>query len=199
MPETVSSVSRRLGRHYDAALRAGRVARGRRWYPTANALLRAAAEDSGYTLEQAAAVFAIVSPGAQLVSNFEWTRAALQSRGRAPVGRYPNAMAPKVRRALNDVDFARETVSGPKVSAFFAAVLGDVNALVLDRWALFAAAGAECQSPTVKQRDVFSAAYFRAAESKGETVSAFQASVWLQVRETTPNARGIVRKLRDIV
>jgi hypothetical protein len=196
---SLAVVSRRLERHYVRAERAGRVERGRRWYPTANALLRAAAEDSGYSLEQAAAVFAIVSPGTQLVSNFEWTRAALQSRGQAPVGRFPNVMAPKVRRALADEGYARSVATGPKVAAFLAAILGDTDSLVLDRWALFAAAGEPNENPSPRERETYTAAYRETAARVGETVSAFQAIVWIQVRETTPDKRGRIRRLQDIV
>ena len=196
---SVEASRRRLGRHYADAELAGRVERGRQWYSTANALLRGAAEASGYTLEQAAAVFAIVSPGAQLVSNFEWTRAALLSRGAAPVGRFPNVMAPKVRAALESPEKAADIVSGAKVEAFYRAVCGDPDALVLDRWALFAAAGRPCEAPTRAERETFTAAYHRAAKVAGETVANFQAIIWVQVRETTPNKRGQIRRLRDIV
>ena len=198
-PRAVEASRRRLERHYADAALAGRVERGRQWYSTANALLRDAAEDAGYTLEQAAAVFAVVSPGAQLVSNFEWTRAALLSRGAAPVGRFPNVMTPKVRRVLEDAEAAHEVVTGAKVNAFYRAVCGDPDALVLDRWALFAAAGRPCETPTRAERETFTTAYRLAAELARETVANFQAITWIQVRETTPNRRGSVRRLRDIV
>ena len=198
-PRAVEASRRRLSRLYASAELAGRVERGRRWYSTANALLRAAAEDAGYTLEQAAAVFAILSPGAQLVSNFDWTRSALLSHGAARVGRFPNVMLPKVRRALESPDEAARVVSGAKVEAFYRAVCGDPDALVLDRWALFAAAGRPCETPTRAERETFTAAYRLAAELARETVVNFQAITWVQVRETTPNRRGQIRRLRDIV
>ena len=59
--------------------------RGRQWYATARRLMEDLAADTGYTVEQAVAVLAITSPGAQLTTNLRWTLEALESRGAARV------------------------------------------------------------------------------------------------------------------
>lgn len=176
------------------------IQRGRGWYPQARRLAADMAADTGYTLDQAVAVLAITSPGAQLRTNFDWTRKALESRGEASVGRFPNAMRPKIQAVLADPEYASQYVRGPKVGPFFQAILGDEDALVLDRWALFAAGHADrntTPAPTVRRR--IEAAYHRAAERAGMSVRDFQAAVWIHVRENTARADGRIHRLADIV
>lgn len=178
--------------------------RGREWYPTARQLLEAIAADTGYSLNQAVAVMAITSPGAQLVTNLAWTRAALESRGRAKVGRFPNVMRPKVASVLANPATADEFVTGPKVGPFYRAILGDTDALVLDRWALGAAFPASDRETvhkhlTRESRAAVEAAYRALARRKRLGVSTLQAIVWLAIRESTPNgSHGTVHRLADI-
>jgi hypothetical protein len=179
--------------------------RGRAWYPTARALMLALAAETDYTLEQAVAVMAITSPGAQLVSNLAWTRTALESRGAVDVGRFPNAMRPKIAAVLADAEYAAEYVTGPKVGPFFRAILGDTGALVLDRWAFFAAAGGDRDSLHDMNRgaiDAIAAAYRSAAKSARMRLRDFQATIWIQARESTPkiakNGTATFVRLADI-
>lgn len=165
--------------------------RGREWYPAMRELLHDAAAEHGYSLEQAVAVLAITSPGAQLVTNIRWTVEALKSGGTARVGRFPNRMMPKIRRVLEDPAAAQDAVAGPKVEPFYRAILGDDSALVIDRWAAFAA-GYEAprkatsgDGMTAAERRVIEAAYRRAARKVRRKVRDFQAAVWIAAREST--------------
>lgn len=166
--------------------------RGRSWYPQARELMQAIADDTGYTLAQAVAVMAITSPGAQVSTNVRWTREALESRGTAKVGRFPNVMRPKIAAVLADPVAAEEYVSGPKVGAFFRAILG-ADELVLDRWAIFAAQGSGDREDNHKLRanvrEAIATAYARAARQARIRVRDFQAAVWISVRESTPMLR----------
>lgn len=179
--------------------------RGRTWYPTARAILEGVAADTGYTLDQAIAVMAITSPGAQVATNLGWTREALESDGRAKVGRFPNVMRPKIAAVLADPEYASAYVTGPKVGPFFQAIRGDDSALVLDRWAIYAAQGSGSREENHKlRRDVRAAivtAYRNAARQARIRLRDFQAAVWIQTREATPTLkRGhwVVPKLADI-
>jgi hypothetical protein len=183
-------VHRRLGKVWDQCTDAERD-RGRHWYQAARDILQVYADDSGYTLEQAAAVLSITSPNAQLRTNLSWTERALQ--GDTHVGRYPNVMAVKIQNALDDPELARDYVTGPKVSAFLRAILGDTDAVVLDRWALRAAGYPERVNKT--EREKIANGYRLAAELVGETPRDFQAIVWIHIRESTP----VTRKGRTIV
>ncbi len=77
--------------------------------------------------------------------------------------------------------------------------MGDTNALVLDRWAARAAGvdngRGDVSGPT---RRVLDAAYREGAALCGETVRAFQAIVWIIVRESTPKSSGVIPLLADI-
>jgi hypothetical protein len=95
-------------------------------------------------------------------------------------------------------------VNGPKVGAFFRAILG-ADELVLDRWAIFAATGTGDREENHKlRRDVRAAmvtAYKRAARQARCTVRDFQAAVWIATRESTPvlkRGRYTIPRLADI-
>lgn len=157
-------------------------------------------ERGAATLEQAVAVFAITSQGASLRANLEWTRRALA--GDTDVGRWPNRQGPKIREALADPELAHEACAGPKIHEFYRATLGDPDALVIDRWAAYAALGEDYDRHSGlsdKQRRECEDAYRRLAAKLGEDVRDVQAAIWLQVRETMPRATtGKVPQLWDI-
>lgn len=170
--------------------------RGRSWYPEAFRMLSGMAAETGRTPAQAVAVFAITSANTQLLANIRYTEAIL--RGERLHGCYPVVQTPLVTGALSTTRPQR-FVTGPKCSAFYKAIMGDTNALVLDRWAA-RAAGVEQMRRDISNpiRRVLDAAYREAAASCGETVRAFQAIVWIVVRESTPKTNGVIPRLADI-
>ena len=181
--------------HFDAAPESRRD-RGRRWYAAAAREVRSIAAETGTTFRRAAAVLAITSPDAQLRTNLAWTRAACANGGET-AGRYPNGQRPKVRGALT-APRPSEFVKGPKVSAFYRAILGDPEAVVLDRWACYAAGGSRAKTPSRTEAREIADAYREAASIVGEHVRDLQAIVWLQVRETTARTDGRVHRLADV-
>jgi hypothetical protein len=190
----VTEAERKLVALYEQASPAVRR-RGRSWYPETNRRLREIAERTGSTPAHAAAVFSIVSPMVQVMTALDWTEQILA--GERNYGAF-HKQSEKIAKALS----ARRPhvyVSGLKVSAFYRAIQGDTNALVLDRWALYAAGHAQRNGsvPRAVWREI-DAAYRAAAARCGETVRAFQAIVWIVVRETTPRSNGIVPKLGDV-
>lgn len=180
---------------YDAASESQRV-RGRAWYAEARRACRKIARESGVTYRRVAAVMAITSPDAQLATNISWTRQACLNGGQT-AGKYPTDQLPKVRAALYGTRPSRAP-RGPKVEAFYRAIMGDPDVLVVDRWASFAAGGPRDRVPNASQRRAIAAAYETAAAQCGESVRDFQAIVWIQARESTPDARGTVRQYADI-
>lgn len=185
---------------YESTNRDVRV-RGRRWYPEARRRLNTLAQRHDRPLSQVVAVFAITSVAAQLMTNLRWTEEIL--RGEREGGRWPNVQAPLVKGAL-EARYPSRYVQGPKVSAFYQALMGDTQAVVLDRWAL-RAAGVEVNKTKhdigVRVRRDAEAAFRKAAEEVGEKPRNFQAIVWLALRESMPkeiNGRVVVPKLRDI-
>lgn len=170
--------------------------RGRAWYPEANRQLREIAARNECPLSHAVAVFTIVSPAAQLVTALRWTEEILA--GERIGGRYPNAQAPRIEAATS-TRYPVTRITGPKVNAFYRAIMGDTDALVLDRWAIRAAGHPNLYSrvPRWLLRELDSG-YRAAASACGETVRAFQAIVWIVCRETTPTTKGLVPKLYDV-
>jgi hypothetical protein len=190
----VTEVERQLVALYDQASPAVRR-RGRAWYPETNRRLREIAQRTGTTPAHAAAVFSIVSPAAQLTTALNWTEEILE--GKRAGGRYPNVQGPKIEAALA-VRRPVHRISGPKVNAFYRAIMGDTTALVLDRWAAYAAGHQRDRDiPRAVRREI-EAAYRAAAAACGETVRAFQAIVWIHVRESTPRSNGVLPRLADV-
>jgi hypothetical protein len=155
------------------------------------------AAETGYTLEQVVAVLAITSPGAQLTSNMDWTEQVCRGE-KTTAGRFPNAYAPKIAAVIASADEAHAFVTGPKVGPFHHAILGDRDALVIDRWATAATNPFRDQTLTDPGRRAIDRAYRAVAKAARIKVRELQAIIWLQVRETTPDARGRIRKLADI-
>lgn len=178
--------------------------RGREWYAEMRRECERIAEDTGIAFERVAAVAAITSPDAQLSTNVRWTEELCHEKARTRTvsrgGRYPEDQRPKARRALDRrrKSDPGENATGPKVNAFYRAIRGDEDVLVVDRWAAFAAGSDRDKVPGAKARKAIADAYRRAAEFTGETVRDFQAIVWIQARETTERADGKIHKLADI-
>lgn len=170
--------------------------RGRIWYPETRRRLRTLAAAHNRPLSQVVAVFAITSVGAQLSANLRWTEEIL--RGERTGGRWPNVQAPLIEGVLRSTQPGRY-VRGPKVSAFYRALMGDREAVVIDRWAA-RAAGWESKKhaiPVRVQRQMIEA-YMEAAKVCRENVRDFQAIVWIAKRETTPTKKNIVPRLWDV-
>jgi hypothetical protein len=147
-------------------------------------------------LAVAAAIFAILSPEVQLGTCLDWTEAVL--RGERKGGRYPNVQSQRIADALS-TRYPVKRIGGPKCNPFYRAIMGDTNALVIDRWAQFAAGIPRNQVMGSKLRQEVEAAYRAVAKLYSETVRAFQAMLWILVRESTPKAgKMIVPKLTDI-
>ena len=169
--------------------------RGRSWYPETNRRLREIAERTGSTHAHAVAVFSIVSPAVQLFTALEWTESIL--RGERRGGRYPNRQGPRIESALA-TRYPVKAITGPKVNPFYRALMGDTEALVLDRWAAFAAGHQRDKDIPPAVRRSLEAAYRAAAAAVGETVRAFQAIVWIMVRESTRRTDGRLIRLADV-
>ena len=190
-------VAANLERHWNESARTGRRQRGRQWYPAAREWAESLARETGYTLEQVVAVLAITSPGIQLTTNLAHTERIM--RGETGTGgRFPNVNRPKIRAVLTSPDAASEYVRGPKVGPFHRAILGDADALVLDRWAIWAATGQtasehardDVHALDKSRRAMIEDAYRALARKVRIPVRDLQAVIWLQVRETTGAIRG---------
>jgi hypothetical protein len=94
-----------------------------------------------------------------------------------------NANVRKAWRILDGED-PGDVLSGQKVRAFFANIMGDPDAVTVDRWAARIARGNPADRGTVTARQYvdMAAAYREAAERVGVTPRDLQAAVWTHYR-----------------
>ena len=166
------------------------IARGRAWYDTYRAACDEIAAEHETPLDAVVATACITSADAQLAANVGWTRRAVASGGAEAAGRYPNTMQARYAPILDGSVPPEDGLgNGPKVRAFYRAILGDPDAVVLDRWAL-RAAGHHRDTATPKQYQRIADEYRAAAAAVGERPRDFQAIVWIVTRESAVRADG---------
>jgi len=153
-----------------------------RWYDVAREVAESLAVGTPYSVEQCAAVLAITSPSVLWRRNCEVSRiiiaAHLAGIPHSDLGLCRNHRT--VVSAYRALDGDLSAVSGPKVTAFFAAIMGDPHAVTLDRHCFKAAIGVERCGPVLRRS--VDAAYRAAAAAVGVTPREMQATVWVAWR-----------------
>ena len=174
---TVRRLARKLVALWHAADRAVRTA-GVEWYRTARVTARRLARVHGCTQATAAGVIAALSPRLTWSYNVIAADAVLGMAERVP-GVFRANLA-KARAIANG---ARPLVvlSGPKVRAFYRALMGDSSAAVVDVWTA-RAAGVDPEGLSPKLYEQVARALRMGADEVGTTTSAFQAVAWVAVR-----------------
>lgn len=150
--------------------------------------------ETGVPFRTVAAAMAILSPGPQYRVNVRDTRAmctwaAEGSNGEPPTVSTYGANRAKCADMLRSWAVALERaepasyVSGPKVTAFFRNIIGDLSHVTLDRHAVRPISKAGKDMPTSKaERAAMEDAYRRAAAKVGLEPAEFQAVIWVAVR-----------------
>jgi hypothetical protein len=150
---------------------------GTGWYRRSRQVARELAKTHGVHLSVAAGVLAAVSPRIRWSSNIEVADALLA--GREVVGIF-NANRVKAERIIAG-ERPLAVLGGDKVRAFYRAIMGDPDAVVLDVW-MMRAAGWTKASLTPREYEELSRALRNAAERVGLDPADFQAVVWSHVR-----------------
>jgi hypothetical protein len=179
---TTAPMTRRILRAYDDAAPEHR-ADGERWYATARRTAELLAGEYGSTVDRAAGVIAALSPRCQWRPNVEGARRMLQAaslRAPEPVCAGTGANRRKAWAIACGAD-PDAVLSGPKVRAFYANIIGDDDAVTVDVWAARAAVGRTVE-PKGRTYDRIAEAYRRAAVRRGLTPREMQATVWCAVR-----------------
>lgn len=163
---------------------------GRRWYPTAEAKIAELADAYSVGPVTAAAIVAVLSPQVKWRANIACARAVL---ARDAVEARRHCLHANVRKAeaIRDGADPLEVVSGPKVSAFFANLIGSGETVTVDVWATRAATGGKQDHPTNASYPYIAAAYRAAAAQCGERARDFQAAVWLAIRPEAEHVRDL--------
>ena len=180
------------------------VQAGQRWYQDARALAVELANTCGLSIEQAAGVMAALSPREHwqrlYVRLVRWTQASQAGQpitSELTIGTGSNQY--KAQQILAGAPIGAQC-SGPKVLAFYRAILGDEQAVPIDCHAHRAAIGRN--APELLQRkghrqDVQDA-YTAVARQFGETPRECQAIIWLvqQTRSAGSGTNGNGRVLQ---
>jgi hypothetical protein len=171
-------------------------AEGVSWYADARTFCQQLAADHGVTLETAAGIVAVLSPMTEWSLNMD--RAVMILNG-ANGGMLNAAKAVAIRDGADPAT----VVSGRKVTAFYRAIIGDPDAIVIDRHAFDVAVGRRTDDRTRKalervgQYDLFVAAYARAARELGVAPVVVQAVTWTVHRTTSSAFAGA--RTRDLL
>lgn len=157
------------------------------WYRSAREFALTLQSGTGYSLEQIAGVIAVLSPNVPWDLNMTVARNAVDLHSQEGHG----ASADHVRgagytinksKALRILDGDLTALSGPKVTAFAAAIQGAEDAVTIDLWMLRVAGIDEEVTMTPQRQVAVERALRSAAELTGETPATFQAIVWSAVR-----------------
>lgn len=152
---------------------------GRRWYP--DALAKCEAIGAGLVpVPVVARVMSILSPRVRWDWCVRWTQQIVGAHLASEVLPAVSTVRNRTRAwsELNGVP----ALSGPKVSAFTRAILGDTDAVVIDSWTLRSVGLSPKAKVTPHRQRWISAAYIEAAEIVEETPRDLQAIVWCAIR-----------------
>lgn len=162
--------------HWHAASDETREA-GLDWYPRAQVLVHRWARIYGQEAYRVAGIIAVLSQRQRWQFNLLQAERCLQ-------GFAPRGLKSAVNKALTMFDGDRlsiHVVKGPKVTAFYHAILGDERSIVLDSH-MIRAAYPDKRSLSVKQYEALADVLREEAASVGVPPAHFQAVVWCQIR-----------------
>ena len=195
----------RIVRTYLAASDADRAA-GREWYDRAERECHRIAAETGFSVHRIAAVIAVLSPRTRWAANVAAAERAARAARRALrddfaaelCGGMAESVAASVAAALQDYGLSdpirkagrilagenpADVVGGPKVSAFFANLCGDREAVTIDVWAQRVAVGKwSDRPPSGTAYEDLAEAYRAAARVIGTDPVSVQAAVWIAIR-----------------
>jgi hypothetical protein len=161
------------------------LANGLEWYDRARRIADDLAAESGLSSRQCAGVIAALSPRCQWATNVAGARTMVLAAAAGdpqPVVGGVLSNREKAWRIAQGAD-PDDVLSGPKVCAFFANIMGDVHSGTVDVWAARAAEGRENpHAPKRRRYRLIAESYRRAGERRGMHPRDVQAAVWTTYR-----------------
>jgi hypothetical protein len=168
------------------------LADGLAWYDRARREAERMSRTYGLPTRHCAGVIAALSPRCQWASNVrsaERMIAAAIAGELEPVANGTMSNRDKAWRIANGAD-PDEVLSGPKVRAFYANIMGDTEAITIDVWAARAAEGRDYKNaPKQRRYDLLAESFRRVGRKRGMHPRDVQAAVWTVYRRT--NARAV--------
>ncbi len=149
------------------------------WYKEARATARSMARKYGVTLSTAAGVLAALSPRVSWKANVRGADAVFRFEPDENIAGF-NSNKDKARRIAAG-ERPLSVLGGPKVTAFYRAIMGDMDSVVIDVH-MYRAMGYDPKKCTIVEYRAAEAAVRRAAAAVGLEPAVFQAIVWAQQR-----------------
>jgi hypothetical protein len=158
---------------------------GLAWYDRARQEAESMAAETGLSVRHCAGIIAALSPRCQWASNvasaWKMARAAAAGESEPIVNGTLDNRAKAWRIACGEV--SELVLSGPKVRAFYANILGDREAVTIDVWCARAAEGRDWPHAPVKRRyRLLTECYRRAGARREMCPRDVQAAVWTVYR-----------------
>lgn len=179
MPWSQSSVTIRLTRLFDQAT-PGQLEQGALWYPSALEVAEGLMAADHYGIEVNVAVLAATSPRLHWSRNVKVAGMILYDNTIKP----PGMTNRSYQAAIAAISKGPEALTGPKVKAFYRAIMGDEEAIVVDVW-MMRAAGIEHDSPNVAERVAVERGIRAVAAKRGVSPRTAQATIWIVMRGRT--------------
>lgn len=150
---------------------------GERWYRESRRYARQLAREHGGGVGRAAGIIAALSPQVQ------WSRNKVMAADVMATGTATGQTDANLTKAWRIWGGERplQVLGGPKVRAFYRAMMGDEEAAVIDTWML-QAIGWPQRGLSARQYERCAAALAEAASYTHLTTAQFQAVVWTHVR-----------------
>ena len=165
------------------------VADGRAWYPRAWQTCKTISRETGVAAQRVAAVMAVTSPRARWATNVEAT-AKLCDEYRSgyilgesnPYSYSYNILGANAKKAVRVLEsrYYSGILSGPKVTAFYAAILGDEDSVTVDSLMSKAAGFGSDVSDAIREEVVTSV--WQIGDVFGLSPRDAQAAVWCAYR-----------------
>lgn len=166
-----------LTEHYRAAGETTAQLEGGAWYRESRRQARRIARAAGVTMAQAAGVLAAISPRMRWSANVDLAERICA--GEQVVGVFGANLA-KAHRIMAG-ERPLDVLGGDKVRAFYRAIMGDGDAVVIDVWMLRAVEWTK-KTLTPREYERVADSLREAAEAAGVDPADFQAIIWCQVR-----------------
>jgi hypothetical protein len=168
-------------RSSDEVRRAGEL-----WYPSEADLIASIGGRYGLDRRTSVLVYAVLSPRVRLAQARDAFRDIVRAASFGqdlPTTAAYGRQAAKAWLLLHEPDSVYDALSGPKVEAFAANLLGNTERVTVDVWAARAVAAWSWRGDVHAYKEV-EAAYQRAAARLCVAPSVVQATVWIDLRGT---------------
>lgn len=186
----MSELQTRIQQAY-AQSNARQHAEGLRWYSDAHTFAESLANASGgrITTEQVAGVIAVTSPVQPWTAQQVFVPILIKQylEGQAPEKSF--GFVRNTLKAWSVLSGDLSVITGPKVTRFFLAIMGDTNAITVDRWIARVAYGHEVDGVSNKQYVEVAEAIRAASEQIGVPPRELQAILWVWARGTMKSWR----------